>query len=82
MGEAIGGSLPLAVGIALSPIPIIAVALMLTSRKAKVNGPAFVVGWPLGLDTPPVRGVKRGLVGSRRGFRCRAVWWSGSGGVG
>src|SRR4051794_2223162 len=49
MGEAIGGSLPLAVGIALSPIPIIAVVLMLTSRKARVNGPLFVVGWLLGL---------------------------------
>ena len=49
MGKAIGGSLPLAVGIALSPIPIIAVVLMLTSRKARVNGPAFIVGWLLGL---------------------------------
>jgi Sap, sulfolipid-1-addressing protein len=49
MGEAIGGSLPLAVGIALSPIPIIAVVLMLTSRKAKVNGPAFILGWLIGL---------------------------------
>jgi hypothetical protein len=49
MGQAIGGSLPLAVGIALSPIPIIAVVLMLTSRKAKVNGPMFVLGWLLGL---------------------------------
>ncbi len=49
MGKAIGGSLPLAVGIALSPIPIIAVVLMLTSRKAKVNGPAFVLGWLIGL---------------------------------
>jgi hypothetical protein len=49
MGEAIGGSLPLAIGIALSPIPIIAVVLMLISRKAKVNGPAFVLGWLIGL---------------------------------
>jgi hypothetical protein len=49
MGQAIGGSLPLAVGIALSPIPIIAVVLMLTSRKARVNGPAFVLGWLIGL---------------------------------
>jgi hypothetical protein len=49
MGQAIGGSLPLAVGIALSPIPIIAVVLMLTSRQAKVNGPAFVLGWLIGL---------------------------------
>jgi hypothetical protein len=49
MGKAIGGSLPLAVGIALSPIPIIAVVLMLTSSKARVNGPAFVLGWLAGL---------------------------------
>ena len=49
MGQAIGGSLALAVGIALSPIPIIAVVLMLTSRKARVNGPAFVLGWLIGL---------------------------------
>ena len=37
MGTAIGQSLPLAIGIALSPIPIIAVVLMLTSRSARVN---------------------------------------------
>ena len=49
MGQAIGGSLPLAVGIAISPVPIIAVVLMLTSRRARVNGPAFVAGWLLGL---------------------------------
>jgi hypothetical protein len=49
MGQAIGASLPLAVGIALSPIPIIAVVLMLTSQRARVNGPAFVLGWLAGL---------------------------------
>lgn len=49
MGQAIGGSLPLAVGIALSPVPIIAVVLMLTSHRARVNGPAFVLGWLIGL---------------------------------
>ena len=49
MGQAIGGSLALAVGIALSPIPIIAVVLMLTSEKARINGPVFVLGWLAGL---------------------------------
>ncbi|HEX3513563.1 MAG TPA: GAP family protein [Trebonia sp.] len=49
MGQAIGASLPLAVGIALSPVPIIVVVLMLTSRGAKVNGPAFLLGWLIGL---------------------------------
>ena len=38
MGQAIGGSLASAIGIALSPLPIVAVVLMLTSRRAKVNG--------------------------------------------
>ena len=49
MGEAIGQSLSLAVGIAISPVPIIAVILMLVTPRARVNGPAFVVGWLLGL---------------------------------
>jgi hypothetical protein len=49
VGEAIGGSLALAVGVALSPVPIIAVVLMLTTRRARVNGPVFVAGWLAGL---------------------------------
>jgi len=49
MGEAIGQSLPLAVGVALSPLPIIVVVLMLTSPRARANGPAFVLGWLIGL---------------------------------
>jgi Kef-type K+ transport system membrane component KefB len=49
MGQAIGGSLPLAVGVALSPLPIIAVVLMLTTERARTNGPAFVLGWLAGL---------------------------------
>src|ERR1700742_3260222 len=49
MGAAIGGTLPLAVGVALSPVPIIAVVLMLTTRRARLNGPLFVLGWLAGL---------------------------------
>jgi hypothetical protein len=49
MGQAIGGSLALAVGIAISPIPIIAVVLMLTTPQARINGPVFLVGWLIGL---------------------------------
>ena len=49
MGEAIGQSLPLAIGVALSPVPIITVVLMLTTPRARSNGPAFVVGWLVGL---------------------------------
>jgi threonine/homoserine/homoserine lactone efflux protein len=49
VGSAIGGSLPLAVGVAVSPVPIIAVVLMLTTRRGRVNGPVFVLGWLCGL---------------------------------
>jgi hypothetical protein len=49
VGQAIGGSLALAIGVALSPVPIIAVVLMLTSRRARLNGPLFVLGWLAGL---------------------------------
>ena len=49
MGQAIGQILPLAVGVAISPVPIIAVVLMLVTPRARANGPAFVVGWLAGL---------------------------------
>lgn len=45
MANAIGQALPLAVGVALSPFPIIAVVLMLMSQRARINGPGFVLGW-------------------------------------
>jgi hypothetical protein len=47
--QAISEVLPYAVGVAISPIPIIAVILMLFSNRAKTNGPAFLLGWLLGL---------------------------------
>jgi threonine/homoserine/homoserine lactone efflux protein len=49
MGEAIGQMLPAAVGVAISPLPIVAVVLMLVSRRGRTNGPAFAVGWIFGL---------------------------------
>jgi len=49
VGSAIGEMLPLAIGIAISPLPIIAVILILTTPKARGNGLAFLGGWLLGL---------------------------------
>ena len=48
MGEAIGQILVLAVGVALSPIPIIAVVLLLGTPRATSNGPAFLLGCVIG----------------------------------
>jgi threonine/homoserine/homoserine lactone efflux protein len=49
MGQVIGDVLPLALGVAISPFPIIAVILMLFSARARQNGPAFLGGWLAGL---------------------------------
>lgn len=49
MGPAIGEMLPLAIGIAISPLPIIAVILILTTPRGRNNGLAFLGGWLLGL---------------------------------
>ena len=49
MGDTIGEILPLAVGIAISPIPIIAAILMLLSPKAKGTSLGFLFGWLVGI---------------------------------
>jgi len=73
MGEAIGQSLPLAIGVALSPIPIIAVVLMLTTPRARANGPAFVLGWLLGLGV--IGAVVLALAGPRASEEGQPATW-------
>jgi threonine/homoserine/homoserine lactone efflux protein len=49
LGEAIGDLLPSAFAVALSPIPIVAVVLVLGAPHARTAGPAFALGWIAGL---------------------------------
>lgn len=49
MGAAFGAVLGLAIGVAISPVPIIAVILMLFSKAAKLNSLSFLAGWIIGL---------------------------------
>jgi uncharacterized membrane protein len=49
VGAAVGQLLPFGVGVAISPIPIIAVILMLMSRRAAASGLAFAIGWAAGV---------------------------------
>ncbi|MQA92405.1 MAG: GAP family protein [Gemmatimonas sp.] len=49
MGQAIGGVLSEAIGVAISPVPIIAMVLLLSSTKGKSDAVAFLVAWLLGL---------------------------------
>src|SRR4051794_39436901 len=49
MTSVVGEILPLAIGVAISPIPIIAAILMLLSPKAKSTSVAFLLGWIVGI---------------------------------
>ena len=49
MGEALGTVLPLAVAVAVFPVPIIASVLVLGSDRGVGKGAAFVVAWSVGL---------------------------------
>ncbi|MFJ8862199.1 GAP family protein [Streptomyces sp. NPDC102451] len=49
MGEAIGAMLTSAAGIAISPLPLVAVVLILATPKGRANGIAFTAGWVVAL---------------------------------
>ena len=49
MGTVIGDLLPLAVGVAVSPIPIIAVILMMLAPRAGAASVGFALGWVAGI---------------------------------
>ncbi|MFD4440077.1 GAP family protein [Nocardia sp. NPDC058519] len=49
MGSVIGDLLPLAVGVAISPIPIVAAILMILSKNAGGAAKGFAVGWVAGI---------------------------------
>lgn len=49
MNPVVGEILPMAVGVAISPMPIIAVILMLLGGSARTKGLGFAVGWLGGL---------------------------------
>jgi threonine/homoserine/homoserine lactone efflux protein len=49
LNQVVGEILPLAVGIAISPIPIIAAILMLLSPRAKSTSVGFMIGWLAGI---------------------------------
>src|SRR5256885_3321024 len=70
MGNALGTILPQAIGVAISPVPIIAVILMLISQRARSNGSAFLLGWVLAL-TPLFYYLPEATLGA---IVIRAVW--------
>ncbi|MET9081882.1 GAP family protein [Streptomyces sp. NPDC004237] len=49
MGHAVGDVLGLAAGVAVSPLPIVAIILILATPRGRLNGTLFALGWLLGL---------------------------------
>lgn len=49
MGELILSLTPVALGVILSPLAIMALVAVLLSRRARVNGLAYLAGWVIGL---------------------------------
>jgi Sap, sulfolipid-1-addressing protein len=49
LNDAIGDLLPSALAVALSPIPIVAIVVVLGAPRARTAGPAFALGWIAGL---------------------------------
>ncbi|MFF3357713.1 GAP family protein [Streptomyces sp. NPDC002917] len=50
MGKVLGDVLGLAAGVAISPLPIIAIILILATPRGRLNGLLFTVGWILALS--------------------------------
>jgi threonine/homoserine/homoserine lactone efflux protein len=70
MGAVIGDILPLALGVAISPIPIIAAILMLFSPRAAGTSSGFLAGWILGIVA--ATGICTALAGSLTGGQTSA----------
>lgn len=54
ISDVIGDLLPSALAVALSPIPIVAIVLVLGAPHARTAGPAFALGWVGGLTVVSV----------------------------
>lgn len=49
MGELIVSLVPLALGVVMSPLAIMALVAVLVSKRARVNGTAFLIGWTVAI---------------------------------
>ncbi|MEU1494178.1 GAP family protein [Streptomyces sp. NPDC005776] len=76
MGNAIGQVLSPAIGVAISPVPLIAVILMLATPRGRVNGTAFTVGWVVALTAAVAALIAVGAGGGADGGSAPARWVS------
>jgi hypothetical protein len=74
VGEALGNILPLAVAVAVFPVPIIAVVLVLASERGTAKGLAFVLAWCVGLAAVGAIALLLGGVGDASDDGAPATW--------
>jgi threonine/homoserine/homoserine lactone efflux protein len=75
LGGAISALLPLALAVAVSPLPMIAAVLILATPRGRANGPAMVAGWVAMLGGIGVVMVAGDDVIARHGGQATATAW-------
>lgn len=76
MGDAVGQVLSPAIGVAISPVPLIAIILMLATPRGRTNGIAFTAGWVIGLAAAITALVAIGVGGEASQDGGPATWVS------
>lgn len=74
MGHALGNVLPLAVAVAVFPVPIIAAVLIVGSDRGVAKGLAFLLAWCAGLGAVGTIGLLIGGVAGGSDAREPATW--------
>ncbi|MFF2957963.1 GAP family protein [Streptomyces sp. NPDC057963] len=74
MGHAVGDVLGLAAGVAVSPLPIVAIILILATPQGRLNGLLFALGWVLGLAALGAIMLAVGGTGGASAHKHPATW--------
>lgn len=74
MGHAVGDVLGLAAGVAVSPLPIVAIILILATPRGRRNGSLFALGWLLGLAALGAVMLAVGGTGHASAHKHPATW--------
>lgn len=74
MGHAVGDVLGLAAGVAVSPLPIVAIILVLATPRGRLGGVLFALGWVLGLAALGAVMLLVGGTGGASAHKNPATW--------
>ncbi|MET7289893.1 GAP family protein [Streptomyces sp. NPDC005573] len=74
MGHAVGEVLGLAAGVAVSPLPIVAIILVLATPRGRLGGVLFAAGWVLGLAALGAIMLAVGGTGGASAHKHPATW--------